>query len=358
MSTQDKAEKTIKPTQRKRREARMEGSLPRARELSNIATLAVALIALFLFGGFGVASLGRLMGDLLSRVGTTAVTAETTSQLFWETAFEVGQIIGPLFISLLATAILFSMLFQGGWNISFRALRFQPNKFNPVKGLKRMLISANALMNLLRTFIIVVIVSWFTWDTLMSELDRLPGLLMAPLPQSIQYTAGFIFAALFKVLLLLIVVAIMDVAWNRHRHEEQLKMTRQEFKEDMKMTEGNPLIRRKIRTIQYQMSRRRMLAEVPKADVVITNPTHFAVALLYEAEKRAAPEVIAKGRGYLAERIIEIAIDNDIPRVENQALAQALYHSCEVGDLVPPDLYRAVAEVLAYVYKLKDRVPA
>jgi flagellar biosynthetic protein FlhB len=227
-----------------------------------------------------------------------------------------------------------------------------------VQGLKRMIMSPTAAANFLRTILIVLIVCWITWDTVMSQLPRVPGLMMVPLPQAIKYTADFIFVALVKILILFIVVALMDLAWTHYRFEEDLKMSRREMRDEVKMTEGDPMIKRRIRTLQYQAVRRRMMAEVPRADVVITNPTHFAVALVYDPKKKAAPEVVAKGRGFLAERIREIAVEHDVPLVENPALAQALYRSCEVGDIIPPDLYKAVAEVLAYVYKLRNRVPA
>jgi len=357
-SSEDKAEKTIKATPRKRRRTEREGNLPRSREFPNILTFAVALLVIFLFGGMGFAALGRLMVRFFAQAGTTRLTPTAVSELFWEAVGNVGLILGPLLAALLATSLLSSMLFQGGWNISFKPFRFNPGKFNPVKGLKRMLMSPQAAANFLRTIVIILIVGWMTWDTLMSELPRLPGLMMMPLQQAIAYTADFIFVALFKILLLLVIVAVLDIAWTHYRYEQDLKMTRREMKDELKMTEGDPAIKRRIRTLQYQMFRRRMMAEVPKADVVITNPTHYAVALAYDADKKPAPEVSAKGRGYLAATIRKIAEENEVPLVENPALAQALYRSCEVGDLVPTDLYQAVAEVLAYVYKLRNKVPA
>ena len=358
MGTEDKAEKTIPATPRKRRKSREEGKLPRSREFPNIMTFAVALLIIFLFGGLGTVALGRLASRLLAAAGTTQISEASVTTLFWEIAGSLALIVGPLFLALLITSIFASTWMQGGWNISFKPFEFKPNKFNPVEGLKRMLMSPSAAVNFLRTLLIVLIVVWMTWDTLMAELPHLPGLMMAPLPQAVEYAANFIFVALFKILLLFIIVAIIDLAWTQHRFSKDLKMTRREVKDEMKMTEGDPMIKRRIRTLQYQMARRRMMAEVPRADVVITNPTHFAVALAYNAEAKPAPEVIARGRGHLAERIREIAEENKVPLVENQALAQALYRTCEVGDLVPPDLYKAVAEVLAYVYKLRNKVPA
>ena len=358
MGGEDKAEKTLKATDRKKRKSKEDGNLPRSREFPNIMTYAVALVIMFVFGGMGVTMLGRLVKRLLAQAGSTQLSVPSVTDLFWQILADVAVIVGPLFAALLATAILSSSLFQGGWNISFKPFAFQPGKFNPVKGLQRILMSPQAAANFVRTILIVLIVSWMTWDTLMAELPRLPGLMLMPLRQIIDYTAGFIFLALFKILLLFIIVAIFDLAWTHYRYEEKLKMSPREMKDEMKMTEGDPAVKRRIRTIQYQQFRRRMMAEVPRADVVITNPTHYAVALRYDMENKPAPEVVAKGRGYLAARIRQIAEDSEVPIVENPALAQAVYRSCEVGDLIPPDLYRAVAEVLAYVYKLRGRATA
>jgi flagellar biosynthetic protein FlhB len=358
MGTEDKSERTIPATPRKRRKSREDGNLPRSREFPNIMTLTVAVFVIFVFGGLGTAALGRLVARLLAQSATTHLTQETVNNLFWEIAGKLGLIVGPLFVALLVASFLASTLAQGGWNVSFKPFEFKPNKFNPVQGLKRMIMSPTAAANFLRTILIVLIVCWITWDTVMSQLPRVPGLMMVPLPQAIKYTADFIFVALVKILILFIVVALMDLAWTHYRFEEDLKMSRREMRDEVKMTEGDPMIKRRIRTLQYQAVRRRMMAEVPRADVVITNPTHFAVALVYDPKKKAAPEVVAKGRGFLAERIREIAVEHDVPLVENPALAQALYRSCEVGDIIPPDLYKAVAEVLAYVYKLRNRVPA
>jgi flagellar biosynthetic protein FlhB len=356
MGTQDKAEKTIKATPRRRQKAKEEGDLPRAREFPNIMGLIAGVVVFFLFGGAGIAAIARLVRKLLLQAGTTAVTPESVQNLFWETSGQVALIVGPLFITLLIVAILFSMLFQGGWNISAKAFMFRPDRFNPVTGLKRIMGSANALANLLKTMLIVFIVAYITWDTIVEEMPNLPGLMMAPVPVIINYMAGFIYRCLFKIMLLLIIVGISDIAWSHYQYEERLKMSRMDLKEEIKMTEGNPQIKRRIRSIQLQMARRRMMAAVPKADVVITNPTHYAVALAYDTEKYA-PEVLAKGRDYLARRIIEIAEEYNVTLVHNPALAQTIYRVCEVGDLIPPDLYKAVAEVLAYVYKLRNRLP-
>ncbi len=358
MSTQDKAERTIKATQRKRLEARREGNLPRSREMPNIATFIGALVLIFFFGGLGVNGLVQMMRKMILRAGQVQVNDASVGQIFWDAAGDVAVVLGPLLLTLLLVALAFSVLFQGGWNLSSKAFKFQPSKFSPVKGLKRMLMSKTAMANFVRTIIIILIVVYITLDTLVAEYDRLPGLIMMPLPQALAYTSGFIFAALFKIALLFVVVAVLDLAWSKYQYEERLKMTPREFKDELKTTEGDPKIKRRIRTVQYQMFRRRMMAAVPEADVVITNPTHYAVALAYEGEKAVAPEVVAKGRGYLAEKIREVAEEHGVPLVENAILARALYSSCEIGDLIPPDLYRAVAEVLAYVYRLKDKVPA
>ena len=240
MGGEDKAEKTLKATDRKKRKSKEEGNLPRSKEFPNIMTYAVALVMLFVFGGLGVNMLGNMVKRLLAQAGTTRLSVPGITDMFWQVLADVSMIVGPLFIVLLATAIITSSLFQGGWNVSFKPFEFKPNKFNPVQGIKRILMSPQAAANFVRTILIVLIVSWMTWDTLMAELPHLPGLMVMPLRQIIDYTAGFIYIALFKILLLFIIVAIADLAWTQYRHEEKLKMSPREMKDEMKMTEGGP----------------------------------------------------------------------------------------------------------------------
>ena len=190
--------------------------MPRSKEFPNIMTYAVALIMLFIFGGLGVTMLGNVVKRLLAQAGTTRLSVPVITNMFWQALADVSMIVGPLFIVLLVTSIFMSSLFQGGWNVSFKPFEFKPDKFNPVKGLKRILMSPQAAANFVRTILIVLIVSWMTWDTLMAELPHLPGLMVMPLRQIIDYTAGFIFLALFKVLLLFLIVAIADLAWTHY----------------------------------------------------------------------------------------------------------------------------------------------
>jgi flagellar biosynthetic protein FlhB len=228
------------------------------------------------------------------------------------------------------------------------------SKLDPIKGVGR-LISKNALMEFFKSIAKLIVVGFVAFRVVYKELDRLPEL-------SQYHVAGIIGFILFTVLKIFLwclgamfLIAVIDYGFQKWQFEKRIMMTRKELKDDLKMTEGDPQIKAKIRQIQIQMAMRRMMHEVPKADVVITNPTHIAIALKYESQKMDAPQVVAKGVGFIAEKIKRIAREHNIPIIENKELAGALYKMVEVGHLIPPFFYQAVAEVLAYVYRLKGK---
>lgn len=355
---EDQGEKTIRATPHKREQSKKEGDMPRAREFANFISLIFATTFLFFFGFIGVQSLQTLMRKHLSRLADYRSRLSEVDTLFWDMANDAAAIIVPFFVLLLVLGVVFSVAWQGGWNVTFKPFVFKPNRFNPMKGLKRILFSSTAFMGLVRAMLVVAVISMIGWQSLEEAAPALGSLQMMPLDMALGYTFSIIFSALFKLGFIFIILAFIDLAWSTHIFEKRLKMTSKELQDEIKNTEGDPKIKRRIRTVQYQMHRRRMMAAVPKADVVVTNPVHLAIALQYDIERSAAPEVVAKGAGYLAAKIKEIALDANVPIVENPPLAQTLYKSCEVGDVIPPDLYKAVAEVLAYVYKLRGKVPA
>lgn len=355
---EDQGEKTIRATPHKREEAKKEGDLPRSREFANFVSLIIATSFLFLFGGLGAQMLQNLMRKHLSRLSDYRLSISDVETLFWEMAGDAALMLAPFLLLLMVVAIVFSIAWQGGWHTTFKPFSFKVNRFNPAKGLKRILFSSQALLGLVRSILVVLIISFIGWQSLEEAAPLLGSLQMMPLQLALNFTFGIIFSALFKIGFIFIILAFIDLAWSKYIFEKRLKMTHKELQDEIKNTEGDPKIKRRVRTVQYQMHRRRMMASVPKADVVVTNPVHLAIALQYDVERSAAPEVVAKGAGYLAEKIKEIARDSKVPIVENPPLAQTLYKSCEVGDIIPPDLYKTVAEVLAYVYRLRGKVPA
>jgi flagellar biosynthetic protein FlhB len=255
----------------------------------------------------------------------------------------------PLLIAGLAGNIL-----QIGFEIHVEPLAPKLSKLNPLTGLKRIL-SLRGLVELGKSLAKIVFIAAIAWGVVSGYLTEFPTLVRRDIGGIWEFTHTAAFRIILYVCLAMVVLAVLDYAYQRWQHEQSLKMTKQEVKDERKQTEGDPQIKARIRSLQRQAAYHRMMAEVPKADVVITNPTHLAVALRFDPTEMAAPRVVAKGADHIAERIRDIARSHDVPLVENKPLAQALFKLAEPGDTIPVELYRAVAEVLAYVYRLKGK---
>jgi flagellar biosynthetic protein FlhB len=209
------------------------------------------------------------------------------------------------------------------------------------------------LVELVKNIVKLIIIGGVAWLVIRGEMQQFPALIHQEVGQILLFICKVAFKIILYVGLVLIILAALDYFYQRWQFEEDLKMTKQEVKDERKQTEGDPKVKSKIRSIQMEMAMRRMMEAVPEADVVITNPTHLAIAIKFDAQSMAAPIILAKGAGYVAEQIKEIAKENSVPMVEDKPLAQTLYKMVEVGDFIPVELYRAVAEILAYVYRLK-----
>jgi flagellar biosynthetic protein FlhB len=264
-----------------------------------------------------------------------------------ENAKQFLLLVLPVMLVLCAVAVLANYL-QTGMIFSVEPLAPKASKINPVSGLKR-LFSKRSLVEL-------VIVGWAAASTLMGAFDRLMPLIYQETGQIMSLLGSEAMRVMIKCCWVITILAILDYFYQRWEHEQSLKMTKQEVKDEYKQTEGDPLVKSRIRSIQREMARRRMMEEVPKADVIITNPVHLAVALRYNPERMHAPTVTAKGAENLAERIKKLAREHDIPVIENRPLAQNLYH-LDLGQEIPAETYQAVAEILAYVYGLKSKRP-
>ena len=244
-------------------------------------------------------------------------------------------------------------IYQVGWKVSTETMKPEFSKFNPINGFKR-IFSMNSLFELAKSILKVGIIAYITYTSLKDEANNLFILYEISLNQAIALVGEIILNVGLKIAIVFIFVGVVDYFYQKWKFSEEMKMTKQEVKDEYKNTEGDPQIKGRIRQKMREASQRRMMQDVPKADVVITNPTHFAVAIKYDAEVSSAPVVVAKGEDYLAQKIKEVAKENHVEIVENKPLARMLYYNVDIGAEIPPELYQSVAEVLAMVYHMKN----
>jgi flagellar biosynthetic protein FlhB len=347
-------EKTEKGTPKKRQDARKEGQVARSVELPAAFILLFTFLSFSVLGGFYKTRLMSLFGDLFESWMTMNLSAGNVVSLFTNLMFQVLILLSPIF----AIAVLIALIgnfAQFGFMLNGKGLTPKFNKINPITGFKQ-IFSMKTAVEFLKSITKLLIIGYMVYLSIMDERTTIINLSHL----SIQDIGGFVssvtMALGIKIGVILVILAIFDYMYQRYEFEKSLKMSKQDIKDEHKKSEGDPLIKGKIRERQRQMAMQRMMQDVPKADVVITNPTHFAVALKYDAGKMEAPVVLAKGMDYVALRIRETAKENEVMTMENRPLARALYDRAEIGEVIPADLFQAVAEVLAYVYKLKNNV--
>jgi len=349
-------EKTEKATPKRRSEARQKGQVARSRELSSVAVLGVALILFYFAGAWLVDQLGRQVSTSIA--GIAARARQDADMATW--ALQAGwgylRLILPIMVAVAIAAILVNLL-QVGFLFSSEPVMPKLSRIDPLKGAQRLL-SRQSLAELLKSLGKIAVVGWVAYLTLKGEMENLPPLVDVSCGQISLYLGNTMVKVMVRGFWVMLVLALLDYGYQRWEYERNLMMSKQELKEEYRQTEGDPLIRGRIRSIRRAMARRRMMAEVPKADVVITNPEHVAVALRYDAKAMAAPTVVAKGANLLAQRIKDLALEHGVPLMEDKPLAQNLYRWVNVGAQIPATLYRAVAAILAHVYRMKGRMSA
>lgn len=348
-------EKTEAATPKRRREAREKGQVAKSREIVTAVLLLTTFLALRMFASSIYTNLTELLQLFLSLpidVDNAINTGELVN-VYANCLWVFAKVMAPvLFVSALVAYALNYL--QVGFLFTLKPLVPKFNKLNPIEGFKN-IFSKRAFVELIKSILKIGIVGYVIYIYLKDNFIIIPELLVMEMEDAAKFIGNTIINTGIRVAAVLIVISIFDYGYQFWEFEKNLRMSKQEIKEEYKMTEGNPQIKSKIREKQRQMSLRRMMTEVPKADVVITNPTHYAIAVKYDSTKAEAPIVLAKGKDIIAQKIKEIAKENNIPTVENKPLAQALYKSVEIGDMVPAELYKAVAEVLAFVYSLKNK---
>nr|WP_321468815.1 flagellar biosynthesis protein FlhB [uncultured Desulfobulbus sp.] len=346
-------ERTESPSAKRRADFRKKGQVAQSREVQTAAMFTLLLLFWFFFAPVFWGKLEHLIASIWSASGEYDITASSLMQLGYHLGAGLALILIPLFLVAMIVGFFASFL-QIGWLFTTQPLIPDLSKLDPIKGMGRFF-SKRAIVEVIKSLLKVGLIGWVAFTTIQGEFDKSLVLTEIPVSGTLLYLAQTAALVMAKVAAIMIVLAILDYSFVRWEMEEKMKMTKQEQKEEMKETEGDPHIKSKIRSIQQQMARRRMMAAVPEADVVITNPTHIAVAIQYEAGKMEAPVVLAKGQELVAEKIREIAREHDIPLVENPPVARLLHSKVEVGQSIPEEMFKAVAEILAYVYSLKGK---
>jgi flagellar biosynthetic protein FlhB len=346
------SDRTEAPTGRRVADARAEGQVARSQEVCVAASL---LAGAWMLTGPGKRLAQDLQGLVITSV--TELPGEEIStawirDLLFSTLSPLVSDLGLILVGLLFTGIVATVA-QTGLLFATKRLGFDPNRLNFLNGFKR-IFSYQGLFEFAKALAKLLVVGWVAYSFLRSRAEELFGLIQTDFNSAILAWIGLASSLVIRVAAVYFLLAAVDYAYQRRRHWQMLKMTKEEVKEEHKRQEGNPLIKGHIRSQGRRMARMRMMANVPKADVVITNPTHLAVAIQYDGDQMRAPKVLAKGAHLVAERIVKLAREKNIPVIQNIPLARALYRTVEIDDEIPPELYVAMAEVLAYVYKLRS----
>ncbi len=349
-------EKTEKPTPKKRQKARSEGQVAISKEIATAITLIIGFLSLKVLGKYMYRQIAKVMNFnfTLIRDIDSIITDDYLLDLFIYLMLRAIVIVGPICIVTMIVGIVTNIL-QVGWHPTTKPLKPKFDAFNPATGFKRLFSPkqvVEAFISIIKIIFLVIVI----YNSVKGELYQLKNIIYMDLFSGVIYICSLCVDVGLKVGYFFIIIAILDFAYQRYSHTKKLRMSKQDIKDEYKQTEGDPIIKGKIRQKMRESALKRMMQEVPGADVVITNPTHFAVAVKYDREKEGAPVVLAKGVDHLAQKIKDVARENKVEIVENKPLARALYSSVDIGKEIPPELYQSVAEVLAFVYKLKNMV--
>lgn len=346
-------DKTEKPTPRRRQKTREEGRVAKSQELNSVAVLLAGLGSLYFLGGYIYNHMTELMRHWWGNFSTMHFDAARMHEVSYTVFSQFLTIVLPIWLAVFAAAALVNLA-QVGFLLALKRIKPDLKKINPIEGAKKFF-SLRIFVEAFKNVGKLVVVGLAAYLTLEQEWDKLPQLGQMETGPIVMYIVDVCFKIFWRSLLAMAVLAVLDWAYQKYEFEKNLKMSKQEIKDEFKQTEGDPMVKSRIRSVQREMARNRMMQAVPEADVVITNPTHLAVALKYQAQQMDAPQVMAKGAGKIAAKIKELAKEAAVPLIEDKPLAQALYRTVEVGDYIPAEMYEAVATILAHVYKQKNQ---
>ncbi|MDD3051938.1 MAG: flagellar biosynthesis protein FlhB [Candidatus Cloacimonetes bacterium] len=350
---QQDQEKTEMPTARRKRKARDEGNVAKSSEVDNTIFLLSAIALFKAIGGFMMRRLEMYSKSSLIDLNRE-INLENVQQLLEINMLRFFIIILPFALTLLMVSFLSSII-QVGWLWTTKPLKPQWNKAITFKNPFAQMFSLSGVQNIAKSLFKVIIVGLVSYFLMKSEMQNIMNLIDMDVYQIFSYISDLIIKYFFNILIFFIAFSVGDYALTKYIHTKKLKMTKSEVKDERRQMEGDPQVRSKLRSLMFEEARKRMMSDIPKADVVITNPIHLAVALKYEPEKYDAPYVLAKGKRLIAEKIKEIAREHKIPIIEDKPLARMLYDTSKVGQQISPEIYAAVAEIIAQIYKMKNQ---
>jgi len=345
-------EKTEAPSAKRRDDFRKKGQIAQSKEVQTASLLTILLLFWLFYLPVFWKNFSALIFSILQSSGEFILTPSSVMVLATFLVQQVAILLAPLFVLVVIISI-FSSIFQFGWLLTAKPLIPDFSKLDPIKGFGRF-ISKKSFIEVIKSLLKVILIAWIAYSTVIDNFNEALVLIDASIGETVSYLGKVSALILAKVCAILVLLAFLDFMFVKWELEQKMKMTKQELKEEFKESEGDPHIKSQIRAIQQEMARKRMMADVPKADVIVTNPTHISIAIQYDAKEMDAPVVLAKGDDFIAMKIREIARENEIPIIENPPVARLL-HGLDLGENIPEDLFKVVAEILAHVYSLKGK---
>lgn len=356
MAEEQSDDKTESPTEKRRSESREKGNVAKSTEINSVLVLIVGMLLLKLFGPWMIKEINWHMYELFTSISNTAMDEQRVMEIIFKALRTTFWVLMPICIGIMFIGVVANVI-QIGFLFTAQPIMPNLNKIDPIAGFKR-LFSMRSVVETAKNMLKLAVIGVVAYMTLIAAFPKMMMLADASVATILAFICETAYDIVMRVALVLVILAILDYAYNRYDHEKKLKMTKQEIKDEHKQMEGDPKVKSRIKSMQREIARRRMMQEVPKATVVVTNPTYIAIAMRYEAREGDSPVVVAKGKRLIAARIKQLAIENGIPIVEDKPLARAMYDKVVVGFPIPADFFAAIAEIMAYVYRLKHKAAA
>ncbi len=353
MANNEGQEKTEDATAKKLSDSRAKGQVAKSQEMSSFLVFAVGFFILYISKSFMSDQIGGMAKYIFNSLDVLTLSMSIVQLYFYKALGFFAVTMAPILLGLMAIGFI-ANVGQIGLKVTPKAMKPKASKFNPLSGIKRLFFSSRSIVEVSKSLAKLFIIGLFTYWVLDDMIKTSVLLADHSIVKIVDFMIDSAITLVWKLALVFAAIAIVDFIFQKHKHKKDLKMSKQEVKDEGKQAEGDPEVKARIKSIQFETAKKRMMQDVPNADVVITNPTHYAIAIKYEPEKNAAPKVVAKGVDGLAQRIKKIATENGVPIEENKELARALYKVADVGDEIPNELFQAVAQILAHIFNIKN----